>query len=83
MFENKVGNCKIEITDDNKYVSYRSELYETRYQIGDDFYCDSEYFVSGNYFIDDNRLNKVFNDTKRFIGPGVYIMDVSSVFVNQ
>lgn len=73
----------VKITDDNKYVSYRSDLYKIIYQIGDDFYCDSEYFLSGNYFIDNNRLNVRFNDTKRFISPGVYIMDVSSVFVNQ
>lgn len=77
MFENKVDNCKVKISDNNKCVLYNNLIFIITYQICDDYHC------RGINFIDNDKFSTKFTKFRRNIGPGVYIMDVSSVFVNQ
>lgn len=77
MCVDKVNNDMIKITDDNKCVIYNHLSYLITYQICDDYYCN------GDNFIDDVKFNRGFNEFPIFISPGKYVIETSSVFINQ
>ena len=63
MFENKVDNCKVKISDNNKCVLYDNLIFIITYQICDDYHC------RGINFIDNGKFNTSFIEHQIFISP--------------